>query len=58
MADYLTITEAADKLAVPPRRISDLLYARKVDLGQLLVKGNRRLISPKLFVQIERLLTH
>jgi hypothetical protein len=40
----LSITEAADKLGVLPRQLSDLIYQRKLDPEMFVVVGNRRLI--------------
>ena len=56
MADFVSISEAADRLDVPPRRISDLLYNRKIDPKQLLVKGGRRFLPERLLPQIAKLL--
>jgi hypothetical protein len=56
MADYLSISEAADRLAVKPRRISDLIYDRQIDPKQLLVKGGRRFLPERMLPQIEKLL--
>jgi len=56
MADYVSISEAADRLQVAPRKISDLLYNRRIDHRQLLVKGGRRFLPERLLPQIALLL--
>ncbi|HEY2414152.1 MAG TPA: hypothetical protein VGI40_18045 [Pirellulaceae bacterium] len=56
MADYISISEAADRLDVPPRRISDLIYNRKIDPKKLLVKGGRRFLPEQLLPLVARLL--
>jgi hypothetical protein len=53
---YVSISEAADRLDVPPRRISDLIYNRKIDPKQLIVKGGRLFLPEQLLPQIAKLL--
>jgi hypothetical protein len=41
---YLSISDLARKHNIPPRRISDAFYNRRLDENRCLVVGNRRLI--------------
>ncbi len=41
---HVTVSEAARAWGVPPRLISDLFYARRLDDGRCPIVGGRRLI--------------
>jgi len=45
MQKYMTIGQVADRLDVPPRIISDLIYRRRVDITHCPMVGTRRLIE-------------
>jgi hypothetical protein len=56
MSDFVSITEAADELGIPPKRISDLLFQRRIDPKRCVVKAGRRLLPKKMVSEIKSLL--
>lgn len=54
---YYSVGEAARRIGVTPRIISDLLYARKIGVDCCPVVAGRRLISAHYLAEIERALS-
>jgi hypothetical protein len=54
--DYLSISQAADELGVKPRVISDLLYARDLELNRCPVFAGRRVIEKNYLPALRRVL--
>jgi hypothetical protein len=53
MTNYLLVSGVARHLGVPPRVISDLFYARRLDDKLCPIVGGRRMIPPELLGEIE-----
>ncbi len=54
MAEFVTVSGAARRLGnIPPRNISDLFYARKLDDGRCPIVGGRRLIPLDYLATVE-----
>lgn len=56
MNDWLTISEVADQLDVPPRVISDLFYQRKLDIRTCPIVGRSRIIPASYLPKIREAL--
>jgi hypothetical protein len=54
--NYLSITQAAVELGIKPRIISDLLYARALDLNRCPVFAGRRVIEMSYLPALRRVL--
>lgn len=54
--NFLSITQAADAIGVRPRIISDLIYARAVDLARCPMFGNRRIVEASYLPALRQLL--
>jgi hypothetical protein len=57
VAKLLTVSQVADRLNVPPRKISDAFYQRKLDVKRCPVAGRTRLIPEDYVPAIAKLLT-
>lgn len=53
MHHYLTVSEVARRHRIPPRRISDLFYQRKLDDDVCPVVAGRRLIPVEYLPVVE-----
>jgi hypothetical protein len=53
MSDYLSVSEAADKIGVKPRDISGAIYDRKLDADRCPIVAGRRLIPADYIPAIE-----
>lgn len=53
---YLTVSEAAAKLNVTPRAISDAIYSRRVDGTEYPIVGGRRMIPVEKLPELRALL--
>jgi hypothetical protein len=53
---YFTVSEVARRRGVPPRVISDLFYARRLDDSRCPIVGGRRLIPADYLPQIDAVL--
>ena len=51
--ELTSISEIARRLGIPPRLISDLFYARKLDERRCPLVGNRRVIPLDYLPEIE-----
>lgn len=56
MMQYTTISELARRLDVPPRVISDLFYARKLDDTVCPIVSGRRLIPDSYVPVVEQVI--
>ncbi len=54
--EYLSVSEVADKIGVPPRIVTDLFYLRRLNVDICPIMGGRRLIPPAYVGEIERVL--
>ena len=53
---FFTVSEIARILQIPPRKISDALYQRRIPDDKCQVVGGRRLIPISLLPQIKEVL--
>jgi hypothetical protein len=53
MGEFLTVSETARPWGIPPRLISDLFYARKLDDSRCPIVGGRRLIPRDYVAQVK-----
>jgi hypothetical protein len=53
MTDFLLVSDAARRLGVPPRAISDLFYSRRLNDHRCPIIGGRRLIPREYLAEIE-----
>jgi hypothetical protein len=53
---HATVSEAARRWGIPPRVISDLFYARRLDDRRCPIIGGKRLIPPDYLPEVERVL--
>lgn len=53
-----TVSDLGRRLGVPPRVISDLFYARRLDDRRCPIVGGRRLIPADYIPQVEAALRH
>ena len=56
MAKHLSVSEAARRWGIPPRLLSDLFYARRLDDRRCPIVGGRRLIPEDYLPEIEAVL--
>lgn len=56
METYLTVSQIARHLNVPPRVVSDLFYARRLDDKRCPVVGGRRLVPTDYIGEVEAVL--
>jgi hypothetical protein len=56
MPDCLTVSDLARSLGIPPRAISDLFYARRLDDRRCPIIGGRRLIPADYVAEISQIL--
>jgi hypothetical protein len=54
--NHVTVSQAARLWGIPPRLISDLFYARRLDDRRCQVVAGRRLIPADYLTEIERVL--
>jgi hypothetical protein len=52
----VTVSQAARRWHIPPRLISDLFYARRLDDARCPIVGGRRLIPADYLGEVERVL--
>jgi hypothetical protein len=51
--NHITVSDAGRRYGVPPRVISDLFYARKLDDSRCPIIGGRRLIPASYLPEVE-----
>jgi hypothetical protein len=54
MGAWVCVSEAARRLGVPPRTISDLFYQRKLDGSKCPVMGGRLRVIPEEYLEVIR----
>jgi hypothetical protein len=51
---FLTVGQAAEMVGVPPKKLSDALYMRRLDVSRCPLIGGRRMIPPEYVATIKR----